>query len=195
MNTGKNITAISLFSGCGGFDYGAKQAGVNIIWANDNDQVAETAYRSILPKTEFIPGDVQDIEKFPSADILIGCYPCTGFSLAARRKWKSRTERNLLDAKGNFLYLEFLRALDQVRPKYFFVENVRGMMTAGGGWFFNEQLQGFRDHGYEVTHEILTASDYGVAQSRQRVFIVGIRNDIAKQFKYENVNEANDSTN
>jgi len=90
-----------------------------------------------------------------------------------------------MDIEGNFLYKEFLRVLKQNQPKYFFVENVRGMITAGDGWFFENQLQGFKGHGYTVKYALLKADDYGVAQSRQRVFIVGIRSDIAKEFEYE----------
>lgn len=180
----KKINAISLFSGCGGFDYGASKAGINIIWANDIDRVAASAYQSIFPGTEFIHSDVQSIKLFPPADVLIGCYPCTGFSLAARRKWKDRTERDLLSIDGNFLYKEFLRVLDQIRPKYFFVENVRGMLSAHNGWFFEQQLTGFKERGYAVSYQCLHAQDLGLPQSRQRVFIVGIREDISKYFKY-----------
>lgn len=179
-----SLTAISLFSGCGGFDYGASLEGVNIIWANDIDPVAGSAYKSIFPEIEFTTGDVRKIKSFPDADILIGCYPCTGFSLAARRKWKDRTVRDLMQSEGNFLYLEFLRALDQSKPKYFFVENVRGMVSAQNGWFFDQQMKGFQAHGYKVTYKPLDALDYGVPQSRQRIFIVGIRNDVVNDFTY-----------
>ena len=178
------MKAVSLFSGCGGFDWGATQAGVEIIWANDIDKTASIAYKSIFPNTEFIFGDVRGIKNFPKADIMIGCYPCTGFSSAARRKWKKRGERDLTKINGNFLYLEFLRALKHVNPKYFFVENVEGMITAKNGWFFTQQFDGFRNMGYSVQYKTLEAISYGVPQTRKRVFIVGIRNDIAKEFTY-----------
>jgi len=184
-NTMKSLTAISLFSGCGGFDWGATSAGVSIVWANDIDKHAAAAYRSLFPCSDFVHADVCDISKFPSADILIGCYPCTGFSVAARRRWKDRLERDLLSISGNFLYREYLRALRQVLPKYFFVENVRGMVSAHDGWFFKEQIRGFEDLGYTVYHKLLSAQDYGVPQSRQRVFIVGVRDDVSRDFNYE----------
>jgi len=179
------LTAISLFSGCGGFDFGAAQAGVEFLWANDIDPVAGSAYRSIFPNVDFHHGDVRDVRFFPKADVLVGCYPCTGFSIAARRRWKERTERDLLCIKGNFLYLEFLRVLGQSRPKYFFVENVRGMVSANEGWFFKQQIEGFEAAGYTVHHKMLRAQDYGLPQARQRVFIVGVRNDVACEFQYE----------
>lgn len=182
---GKKLTAISLFSGCGGFDYGASRAGIDIIWANDIDSVAASTYRQLLPDTEFVLGDVRGITSFPKADLLIGCYPCTGFSMAARRRWKTKNTRNLMEISGNFLYLEFLRALKVATPKYFFVENVRGMVCAQNGWFFEQQIKGFTKMGYKVSTSMLNAVDYGVAQSRQRVFLVGVRNDIALEYDYK----------
>jgi DNA (cytosine-5)-methyltransferase 1 len=181
----QKLTAVSLFSGCGGFDWGAVQAGVKIIWANDINKYAAQAYKTILPKVPFNFGDIRDYYIFPEADILIGCYPCTGFSLAARRRWKNRKSRDLLKTEGNFLYLEFMRALEQVRPKYFFVENVSGMVSAKDGWFFEQQLEGFREHEYTPQYKLLRAIDYGAPQNRKRIFIVGVRNDIIGNFSYE----------
>lgn len=178
------LKAVSLFSGCGGFDLGAQQAGVEIIWANDVDPYAASAYQTLLPKVPFTLGDVRKIKKFPEADILIGCYPCTGFSEAARRRPGDLTERDLKANPGNFLYREFLRALRQVRPKFLFVENVKGMLTAEQGWFFEKQKEGFRRHGYKIQSKLLLATNYGVAQERKRVFIVGVRNDV-EDFEYE----------
>jgi len=179
------LNAVSLFSGCGGFDWGAVQAGVKIIWANDINKHAAEAYKSILPKVPFNFGDIREYKIFPEADILIGCYPCTGFSIAARRRWKDNESRNLLNTKGNFLYLEFIRALKQIRPKYFFVENVSGMVSAINGWFFQQQLEGFREQEYQPQYKQLKAVDYGAPQDRKRIFIVGVRNDIAQNFHYE----------
>ena len=117
----KSLKAVSLFSGCGGFDLGVKRAGVDIIWANDIDPCAASAYRSLFPNTEFVNKSIKEVLDFPEADILIGCYPCTGFSSAARRKWKERTERNLHLNDKNFLFEEFLRAIDIVKPKMIYL--------------------------------------------------------------------------
>jgi DNA (cytosine-5)-methyltransferase 1 len=180
------LTAVSLFSGCGGFDFGATTAGIKVIWANDVDKYAALAYKSLLPNTEFTCSDVRKIEVFPQADILIGCYPCTGFSLAARRRWHERQDRDLKDIDGNFLYREFIRAIDHVKPKYLFIENVGGMTSAEGGWFFEQQLQGLRDKGYIMQHNTLRAEAYGLAQTRKRVFLVGVREDIVDSgFEYK----------
>jgi len=134
---------------------------------------------------DFHEGDIGDIEEFPKADILIGCYPCTGFSEAAKRRAADmKKRRDLKDNDGNYLYREFLRALRQVRPSFLFVENVRGMLTASDGWFLERQLQNFRRHGFKVKMQKLFATDYGVAQERQRVFIVGVHRRV-KDFEYE----------
>jgi DNA (cytosine-5)-methyltransferase 1 len=179
------LTAVSLFSGCGGFDWGAVQAGIKIIWANDINKYAAQAYKTILPRVPFNFGDVREYKTFPHADILIGCYPCTGFSIAARRRWKDLKSRDLTKTEGNFLYLEFMRVLEKIKPKYFFVENVSGMVSAIDGWFFQQQLEGFRAHGYQPQYKLLRAIDYGVPQDRKRIFIVGVRNDIAQNFTYK----------
>lgn len=186
---GKTLTAISLFSGCGGFDWGASRAGLKILWANDIDKTAASAYCSLFPGVDFHLGDIRNVCSFPASDILIGCYPCTGFSVAARRRWRGDIangveKRDLTKCKGNFLYLEFMRVLNETHPKYFFVENVRGMLSASNGWFFNEQIHGFKTAGYKVKFNLLKAADFGAAQARQRIFIVGVRSDIAQQYSY-----------
>ncbi|MBK6629194.1 MAG: DNA (cytosine-5-)-methyltransferase [Flavobacteriales bacterium] len=170
----KPLKAVSLFSGCGGFDLGVSKSGVDIIMANDIDHDAAVAYQSIFPNTQFVEKDVRLIKMFPSADILIGCYPCTGFSGAARRRWKHGEDRDLTQNDKNFLFQEFLRAIDAVKPKLIFIENVRGMLSANDGYFLKQQLDGFRSRGFEnIEPMILNAADYGVAQTRERVFFVG----------------------
>jgi DNA (cytosine-5)-methyltransferase 1 len=181
-----SLKAVSLFSGCGGFDLGLSSHGVEIIWANDIDSAAAEGYQSIFPNVEFVKDDIRKIECFPSADVLIGCYPCTGFSQAAKRKWKDRDERNLRDNPSNFLFKEFLRAIKIVQPKVVFVENVKGMLSADSGTFFQEQLEGLSELGFEVVHhKLINGIDYGLAQSRQRLFLVGIHKSIENDVSYE----------
>ena len=181
----KHLKVVSLFSGCGGFDLGATSwEGLDIIWANDIDASAAQAYKHMVPCGEFHHRDIQEVKNFPSSDILIGCYPCTGFSVGARRRGRGMAERDLMNIKGNFLYKEFLRALKQSKPRYFFVENVTGMISAKNGWFFEQQTEGFNEAGYKVHVGCLFGPDFGLAQSRSRIFIVGIRSDIALDFEY-----------
>lgn len=169
------LTAVSLFSGLGGFDYGATLAGIDVVWANDIEGSVELPYRSMLPEVEFVAGDVKEVKRVPKADILIGCYPCTGFSLGSRRRWHKEKVRDLKKNDDNFLYDEFLRVLKQVKPRYFIVENVRGMLSANEGWFFTRQIDGFAKLGYTVKHQLLDATQFGVPQTRKRVFLVGVR--------------------
>jgi len=175
----KSLKAVSLFSGCGGFDLGVSRAGVDIIWANDIDASAASAYKSLFPKTEFINKSIKKVTDFPEADVLIGCYPCTGFSSAARRKWKERTERDLFSNDKNFLFEEFLRAIDIVKPKLIFIENVRGMISAEQGFFMEQQIAGFKSRGFHsIKPMILNSADYGVPQTRQRIFLVGFHEEL-----------------
>ena len=185
---GENLTAVSLFSGCGGFDWGAHQAGVEIIWANDINPNAAAAYRSLFPNAEFQLQDIGQISHFPNADILIGCYPCTGYSVAARRRWRDRpwkelAARDLKADEGNYLYWHFLRALSVVRPRYAFIENVGGMTSAGNGYFLEDQMFHFRRLRYDAVIGSLKASEFGVAQARERVFIALTHYDL-RPFKY-----------
>jgi DNA (cytosine-5)-methyltransferase 1 len=185
----KSPTAVSIFSGCGGFDLGASQAGVDIIWANDINPHSAAAYQSLLPNTEFVLGDIQAISSFPEADILIGCYPCTGFSVAARRKWMDTRlgelrERDLRATEGNFLFWQFIRALSLVRPRFAFVENVTGMVNAADGYFFEYQMYHFRRLGYKAYYKRLNAKDYGVPQYRSRFFVVLVHRELP-DFRYE----------
>ncbi len=175
----KKLTAVSLFSGCGGFDWGVANNGVDIIWANDINPASASAYKSIFPKVEFVNKDIRLVKDFPQADILIGCYPCTGFSAAARRRWKNLYERDLHANDKNFLFQEFLRAIDIVKPKLIFIENVRGMLSAEKGFFINEQLEGLAKRGFDAVNPmLLNAADYGVPQTRQRVFMGGFHRDL-----------------
>lgn len=180
------ITAVSLFSGCGGFDLGAKKAGVRILWANDRDPWAGATYGKLLPEVEFTLGDIRQIDKrsIPSADILVGCYPCQGFSIAAWRRWRDRGKRDLLSNTENYLFREFMLTIPHVNPKIVFIENVRGLVSSAGGWFYEEQKAMLERAGYQVYPQRLNAKDYGVAQSRQRIFIVGTREDLGFAYRF-----------
>ncbi|MBZ9869216.1 DNA cytosine methyltransferase [Mesorhizobium sp. CA15] len=168
-------TAVSLFSGCGGSDIGLHKAGFDILMANDILPYARDVYRANLPDTDFRLGDVAKIKNFPRADLLVGCYPCQGFSQGGVRD-PSRTI--------NYLYREFDRALRQIKPKAFIVENVSGMRRADFRHLLNNQIVRFRLAGYKVKSELLDARDFGVAQERQRVFIVGIRADLDDIYEF-----------
>src|SRR5659263_27024 len=108
-------TAISLFTGCGGSDAGIVARGFKIIMANDIIAYARDVYLANLPETDYILSDIRKIKRFPKAELLVGCYPCQGYSQGGARD---------IDRQINYLYLEFARALAQIQPKAFVVENV-----------------------------------------------------------------------
>lgn len=169
------MKAVSLFSGCGGSDVGLINQNISIEMANDILPYAKDTYLANHPETDYILGDVSQITSFPSADILIGCYPCQGFSQGGKRQ----SERSI-----NYLYREFERALRLIKPKAFIVENVAGMIRSNNLRLFKNQLVRFRFAGYRVTSGDLNAKDFGLPQDRKRIFIVGVRSDFGVKYKF-----------
>ncbi len=167
--------AVSLFSGCGGSDAGVIAAGFEVAMANDILPYARDVYLANHPATDYVLGDVAKIEKFPDAELLVGCYPCQGFSQGGLRD-PSR--------KINTLYLEFGRALRAINPKAFIVENVSGMVRKNFSHLLEDQFKVFSEAGYRVKADVLNAANYGVAQERRRIFIVGLRNDLGVEYSF-----------
>ncbi len=167
--------AVSLFSGCGGSDTGLIAAGFDIILANDISAYARDLYQANLPETDFQFKDIRRIRSFPKADLVVGCYPCQGFSQGGARE----SERTI-----NYLYREFDRALRQIKPKAFVVENVAGMRRSDFAHLLSNQIRRFRMAGYRVDHKVLDAADFGVPQHRRRIFIVGIRSDLGSRYTF-----------
>jgi DNA (cytosine-5)-methyltransferase 1 len=120
-------------------------------------------------------GDIADFSSFPSADLIVGCYPCQGFTQGGRR--------NSGDSI-NYLYQHFDRVLRAVGPKAFVVENVNGMAYGENRELLNNQICRYRLAGYRVQWQVLNAKEHGVAQDRRRVFIVGIRSDLDFQYTF-----------
>lgn len=168
-------TAVSLFSGCGGSDAGIVAAGFDVLMANDIIPYAKDVYLANHPETDYVLGDVRKIEHFPASDLLVGCYPCQGFSQGGARE-PSR--------KINYLYLEFARALNQIKPRAFIVENVSGMVRANFRHLLEDQIKVFTEAGYQVSSSVLNAAHFGVPQERKRIFIVGIRNDFGLTYNF-----------
>jgi len=166
---------VSLFTGCGGSDAGLEAAGFDVVMANDILPYAKDVYLANLPETDYRLCSIEKILNFPQADLLVGCYPCQGYSQGGARQ----AERGI-----NYLFREFGRALRAIRPKAFIVENVSGLTRSDNIALFNTQLRNFRAAGYRVTWKLLNAADYGVAQDRYRVIIVGIRSDAGVQYEF-----------
>ncbi|MEI4619839.1 DNA cytosine methyltransferase [Bacillus cereus] len=168
------LTVVALFAGAGGLDTGLEMAGFNVIWANEFDKDACETYIANHPHTFVERGDVRKVSKFPKADVVVGGYPCQGFSLAGNR---------LITDDRNYLYKEFLRCLRQAEPKFFIAENVKGLLTLADGKVLEAMIEEYREEGYVVEAYLVNAKNYGVPQDRERVFIVGVREDI--DFTYE----------
>jgi len=174
----KMPNAVSLFSGCGGSDAGVIAAGFDVVMANDVISYAKDAYEANFPETDYVLGDIRKINSFPKADLLVGCYPCQGFSQGGARE-ASRTI--------NTLYLEFARALQDIQPKAFIAENVSGLRRSTYRHLLDDQLARFSsagEHGYDVSWMQLNAHEYGIAQERKRLVIVGVRKDIGFNFTF-----------
>jgi DNA (cytosine-5)-methyltransferase 1 len=170
-----SIRALSLFSGCGGSDLALKELGIDVVWANDIWETACQTYEDNLPDATVECGDIREFTQFSEADLLVGCYPCQGFTQGGRRDWGESI---------NFLYRQFDRVLRKTKPKAFIVENVVGMSFGANRELLAAQLTRYRLAGYSVKWHILHAQEHGVAQFRRRIFIVGVRSDI-KDFRYE----------
>jgi DNA (cytosine-5)-methyltransferase 1 len=175
LNAKIEFSGISLFAGCGGSDLGMRAGGIEPVWANEISPHACEMYVSVTGRDTIENADVASVDVFPKADILAGCYPCQGYSQGGRRN---------NDDSVNFLYQQFDRALRQVRPLAFIVENVNGMRFSQNRQLLGNQLTRFRSAGYKVATQVLNASDFGLPQERKRLFLVGIRSAEKKRFEF-----------
>ena len=174
---------IALFAGAGGLDTGFKLAGFNIVIASDYDEESKKTYTYNNPDTKFIKMDIRELHaeellnpvgiKPSGVDLLIGGPPCQGFSLANQ---SNRTQDN----PNNQLTRDFIRLTAEIRPRWFVMENVIGLIKMKKGEVQDKIIKAFKKYGYNVTACVLKASDYGVPQERERVFF--IRNRMGKTF-------------
>lgn len=184
LKTKNKPKLISLFSGCGGLDLGFKNAGFDLVWANDFDSDAQAIHA--LNIGEIDGRDILTIgeDEIPDGDILTAGFPCQPFSNAGNRK-------GVHDSRG-MLYKECLRIIKRKMPKVIVFENVKGLLSTkyiDGRNLVDviiEDLSTMNNIGYNVVYKLLNASDYGVPQNRQRVFFVGVRKDLEIIFKFPN---------
>lgn len=166
----REFTAVSLFCGAGGLDIGFERAGFKTIWANDFNSDACRTHQN-WSKAEIVCGDIADIDvdTIPDSDIILGGFPCQGFSLSGPRK---------IDDSRNALYKHYVRIVKEKKPLVFVGENVKGLLTMGNGKIMEAIIDEFSKCGYRVFCKLINARDYGVPQDRERVIICGFRKDL-----------------
>ena len=156
---------ISLFAGIGGFDLALDRLGYECVWANEWNKYAGQIY-----KKQFGELDQRDIttvktSEIPDHDLLVGGFPCQAFSIAGKR-------RGFDDTRGT-LFFEIARILKDKQPKYFILENVKGLLSHNKGDTFRTIIVKLTELGYDLQWQVLNSKNFGVPQNRERVFIVG----------------------
>ena len=179
---------IDLFCGAGGLSLGFEKAGFQNVFSVEFNPDCVKTYSKNFPHHNIIFEDIRNIDNSKineltensEIDIVIGGPPCQGFSLAGN------IGRNSIDDERNTLFEEFVRVVSFVQPKIFIMENVASMATHHKGATIKKVVKEFESAGckYKVKYEILNSVDYGVAQERRRIVIVGVRNDINTEFLY-----------
>lgn len=177
------MNVISLFSGCGGLDLGFERAGFNIPIANEFDSTIWETFEINHPKSHLIKKDIREISKidimpFISGDVdgIIGGPPCQSWSEAGSLK-------GIKDARGQ-LFFDYIRILNDFKPKFFLAENVSGMLANRHFEAVQNILSLFSEKGYNVSLTMVNAKDYGVAEERKRIFYIGFRKDLNVKFEF-----------
>jgi DNA (cytosine-5)-methyltransferase 1 len=175
---------IDIFSGAGGLSLGAISAGIRIPVAIEKDSSSARTFKRNHPETEVIESDIRDIDpnnfNIKNPFIIFGGPPCQGFSTSNR-------QTRSLDNKNNTLFEEFVRFVRELTPEWFLFENVEGIVSFNKGKTVVEIRECFEELGYRVVSKVLTASDYGVPQNRNRFIMVG--NKAGIEFKFPDKSE------
>jgi DNA (cytosine-5)-methyltransferase 1 len=169
---------VSFFAGAGGLDLGFEQAGFNVVWANEYDKEIWDTYEKNHKNTELNRRSIINIkeEEVPECEGIIGGPPCQSWSEAGAL-------RGINDKRGQ-LFFDFIRILEAKQPKFFLAENVSGMLLPRHKDALQNIKEMFKNAGYELSFQLLNASDYNVPQDRKRVFFIGIRKDLGFKFEF-----------
>lgn len=180
MNQSNRPIAIDLFAGCGGLSLGFEQAGFDIAAAVEIDPIHAAAHEYNFPYAKTICADIKningsDIRRLASigdrdVDIVFGGAPCQGFSMIGKRA---------LDDPRNQLIGHYLRIVNDIRPKYCVLENVKGLTVGKHAQFLAELIDELKKINYKVLlpYRVLNAANYGVPQNRERLFLIAARED------------------
>lgn len=184
----KKYTVLELFAGAGGLALGLEQAGFEDVGLIEIDKYASATLRKNRPNWNVIEEDITKINdvyeyigKGTNVDVVSGGFPCQTFSYAGKRL-------GLEDTRGTLFY-DYARILKQTKPKMFIAENVRGLVTHDHGRTLKTIIDVFEQIGYSTTYRVLNAWDYGVAQKRQRMILVGVRNDLNITYEFPKPHE------
>lgn len=170
---------IEVCAGCGGLSSGLINAGLTPVLLNDNDRYCCDSLKENHPKVKIDCGSMIDLNltNYKNIDLLAGGVPCQSFSQAGRRE-------GLNDKRGQLLP-HFNELIRQCSPKVFLIENVKGLVTHEKGKTLSSIIDLLESSGdYIVKYKVLNSNDYDVPQKRERLFIIGVRNDINKVFKF-----------
>ena len=183
------LKVASLFSGCGGCDKGIlggfefngiayERLPFELVYASDIDQKALNTHKLNFECHNLVCGDICDIpsEAIPDHDVLIGGFPCQSFSTVNPTK-------DPFDDRAN-LYKQMVRIAADKKPMAFVAENVKGLMTLKNGSIFKRVREAFEEAGYTLSYKLVNAANYGVPQKRERVILVGIRNDLDLTYEF-----------
>lgn len=180
----RNYHVVELFAGAGGLALGLEKAGFNTIGLVELDRFACSTLRENRRHWNVIQDDIVNVSEAgisslinttEEIDLLSGGYPCQAFSYAGKKM-------GLNDIRGTMFYY-YSRILDELKPKMFLAENVRGLVNHDKGQTLETMLEVFAELGYTVKWKVLNAMNYNVAQKRERIVIVGIRNDLVAAAK------------
>lgn len=185
--TKKEYTTIELFAGAGGMALGIEKAGFLTLGLVEIDKDAVATLKNNRPCWNVVHNDIANITnldlekefniKKGNLDLLTGGSPCQSFSYAGKRL-------GLEDARGTLFY-HYAKFLEQLQPKMFLFENVRGLLTHDKGKTFQTILDIFEDEGYSVQYKIMNSWEHGVPQKRERLITIGVRNDLVDNINFE----------
>lgn len=174
MGKVQEFIILDLFCGAGGFSYGMHQnPHFKTAVALDFNEEAAYTFKMNMSDTMVVTGDITDknvrnqiINESQKAKVnmIIGGPPCQGFSMKGKKLG--------LNDERNFLFLEYLKIVEEIQPEVFVIENVKSLLSTAGGYFKNEILSYINKIGYQVEHGILNAKDFGVPQSRERAIFI-----------------------
>ena len=172
------MDVVSFFAGCGGLDLGFEQAGFNVVWANEFDKSIHTTYEKNHVDTILCKNDINTInpKDIPNCDGFIGGPPCQSWSVGGKQK-------GLDDERGQ-LFLKYIELISAKKPKFFVIENVKGMLDDKFKTIFNDFVYRLENAGYDVQWALLDAVNFRIPQNRERVFFVGFRKDLGVIFSF-----------